>query len=361
MQRKENTLNKLVPHSIMLARNEAEDIIGIIKEGLFFAENVWVIVDPDTTDDTVKIIQNIFKTDRVHVEYQIKDINKIREIDQSIDSDMQDESFQGHISEGKGRLFMHWNITYWVNKIVKKGEWWHWVSPDERFAPRDYHEIWFWVRYAQNFGYEAVYTVDHLFIRDEITKQPYDWCIWFTNPGTPHHFLKMPENGWKKGLGAHTGCTLPDVRKRFKMPVSHYHFAYVKESRIPFKGPRDHPEYQFQPRYQFYNPMDDDWRALPEVDVDGNLIPPCNITFDKLPEYKTYLVELQIINAQQVTLQKQLLEKQDSLKNLDNDTIKAQDHLKILQAEFARIDRVRGWRKAEIEELEKQINKLEEK
>jgi len=345
----------------MLARNEAEDIVGAIKEGLFFAENVWVIVDPDSIDETVKIIKKTFKTSRVHIEKQIKDPAKILALDPSAGTEFHDESFTGHLHDGSGRLYMHWNITYWTNQIVKPGEWWHWISPDERFAPRDYHEIWYWVRYAQEFGYEAVYTVDHLFVQDEVTGHSYDWCIWFTNPGTPHHFLKMTPAGWKKGLGAHTGCTLPELRKRFKMPVSHYHFAYIKSTRIPFKGPRDHPEYQFSPRYQFYNPMNDEWRDLPDVDCEGNLIPPMNCQFDLPHAYKEKVSEIQTASSVVVSLQQQLQQKRDEIKALDEDNIRATEQRKMVELEFARIERVKNWKSADITALEQQITETEKK
>ncbi len=193
----------------MFARNEAEDIVGAVKEGLIFAQNVWVIVDPDSTDDTLKILKETFgSNERVHVEFQIKK------------DYMQDDSHPGKFKDGEGCIAVHWNMSFWVNRIVREGEWFHFIAPDERYAPKDYLEVCFHVRRAMQLGFESVAGPDHLFVPDEGSGDKYRWCIEFgKNIGIPNHFIKKPAK-WEKGLGIHTGYTIPPPTKALSTACS---------------------------------------------------------------------------------------------------------------------------------------------
>ena len=142
----------------MFARNEAEDILGAVKEGLHFADDAWCIVDPATTDSTLQILKEQFGVNpRVHVELQIKK------------DFMQDDSYAGKFKDGEGCIAVHWNMTHWINKIVPEGEWFHFIAPDERYAPQDYANVAYQVKCAILCDYESVTGPDHLFIRDERT------------------------------------------------------------------------------------------------------------------------------------------------------------------------------------------------
>lgn len=322
----------------MFARNEASCIIGAIKEGLHFADNVWVIIDPDSTDKTEDVIRHTFLDhSRVHIEYQFKN------------DSMQDDSFKGKFKDGQGCIAVHWNMTYWINKIIPEGEWFHFISPDERYAPHDYADVYYAVKYAMENGYESAAGGDHLFIRDEVTGYKYDWCVNLGKlAGIPNHFIKKPAK-WEKGLGIHTGYTIPPVPKRFVLPVSHYHFALVKEGRIFGTGPRDHTEFLVFPRYQWWNPMGDDWTQLNAfVDnngkVNSDLLLHLTAGQPLSPDYEKRIVGRKAMYEEYNRVCNELETKEKSI---------AQANL-----DLARASRVKGWRVPEVAELMKRKKEL---
>jgi len=249
---------------------------------------------------------------------------------------MQDDSYAGKLKDGEGCLAVHWNMTYWINKIVPEGAWWHFIAPDERYAPQDYANIAYQVKCAILCDYESVTGPDHLFIRDERTGK-YDRCVNFkTQAGFPHHFLKKPAK-WEKGLGIHTGYTIPVPEKQYRLLLPHYHFALVKKTRQYGKGPRDHEEYKDLPRYPNVNPMGEDWRTLDTfVDDNGKLLNDLDV------EVIIPLAEEQHIKTSNIITLNQA-------------------KLAQLKMESARLKRVASWRDEDIVELEAKIKEMKTK
>lgn len=104
-------------------RNEEQSVVGWIKQADYFCEEVHIILDPDTTDKTLELIEN--QPIDVTVSYQDKSLG---------DSD------DGGLGP-KQELTMHMEQNKFVKKHIKVGEWFMSLDADERFHPHDYYRL----------------------------------------------------------------------------------------------------------------------------------------------------------------------------------------------------------------------------
>ena len=117
-------------------RNEEKSITGWVKQAEYFCEEVYVILDPETTDKTLGILQNSHKN--VNILYQDKSLG---------DSD---DSGLGP----RHMLTMHMEQNKFVEKYIKKDEWFLSIDCDERFHPHDYYRIIRELKLAQLHGFD---------------------------------------------------------------------------------------------------------------------------------------------------------------------------------------------------------------
>ncbi len=119
-------------------RNEEKSIAGWIKQADYFCEEVYVIIDPDTTDKTLDIIHDL--PYNVNILYQDKSLG---------DSD------DGGLGPRR-MLTMHMEQNKFVEKYIKMDEWFLSIDCDERFHPHDYYRIIRELKLAQLHGFDTL-------------------------------------------------------------------------------------------------------------------------------------------------------------------------------------------------------------
>lgn len=119
-------------------RNEEKCIEGWIKQADYFCEEVYVIIDPDTSDKTLDIIHQLPYS--VNILYQDKSLG---------DSD---DSGIGP----RRMLTMHMEQNNFVDKYIKMDEWFLSIDCDERFHPHDYYRIIKELKIAKLHGFDLL-------------------------------------------------------------------------------------------------------------------------------------------------------------------------------------------------------------
>lgn len=122
---------KTVKVGLACIRNEEDTIIGWAKQMNYFCEEIHAIVDPETSDKTLEILDDLPYD--ITISYQDKSIG---------DSD---ESKLGP----KQELTMHMEETNFVRKHIPVGEWFLSIAADERYHPHDYYRIHNEIQFAK--------------------------------------------------------------------------------------------------------------------------------------------------------------------------------------------------------------------
>ena len=216
-------IKKLIDVGIQAIRNEAEDIRGWAKTMLFFCKKVYAIIDPDSTDATESILKTEFP--EINILYQDKSLG---------DSD------DGHQGE-KGELSCHYAVEYWVNKLVKKNQWFLWLSPDERISPLDWDIVYHHIYAAQKQNYDSLWFT-HLvqYYPDEQHEIDFS-SIMSPEQNNIFRFQKRFEY-WGKNKPAHSGLGSGVPRFRYKCDIPFFHYNWVKTTRKAFGLWRDQQE-----------------------------------------------------------------------------------------------------------------------
>lgn len=136
--KKKFVAKKTVKIGIASIRNEEQTITGWAKQMDYFCEEIHVIVDPDTSDKTLEIIDEL--PYNIIVSYQDKSLG---------DSD---DSVLGP----KHELTMHIEVTNFVRKYIPVGEWFLSMGADERFHPHDYYRIHNEVEFAKLHEFDSL-------------------------------------------------------------------------------------------------------------------------------------------------------------------------------------------------------------
>lgn len=129
--KKKFVAKKTVKIGFACIRNEEQAISGWAKQMEYFCEEIHAIIDPDTNDKTIEIIDNLPYD--ITISYQDKSLG---------DSD---ENGLGP----KQELTMHMEETKFVRKHIPVGEWFLSIAADERFHPHDYYRIHNEVEFAK--------------------------------------------------------------------------------------------------------------------------------------------------------------------------------------------------------------------
>lgn len=110
-------ISKIVKYAVTTIRDEEENIESWAFQMRCLAENVYILLDPETSDNTEKVVKE--KCPFVHIEYQNRSLGNADE--ENLGDD----------------LIMHVNKSKWINENVKEGEWFIQMGCDERYDPVD--------------------------------------------------------------------------------------------------------------------------------------------------------------------------------------------------------------------------------
>jgi len=234
-------------------RNEAEDIRGWAKTMLYFCNEIYALIDPETTDNTEAILKSEFPSIKI-----LKQDRSLGDSDNAIEGDK-------HI------LIMHANYNYFINELVDDGEIFFLFSADERFYPGQLPIIeqeikWMREHPAWNSWYIPQKNM-YQFYPDEF--HVIDFSKYFSKLQQFKFFRKVAE--YKHGLPHHSGWNWRAFTPAIKSKASWFHYCFVKTSRPAFQFWRDQKEFKKYPKENFNNPISN-WRNLPELNNKGDLI-----------------------------------------------------------------------------------------
>lgn len=238
-------LGKPVEWAIRTVRNEAEDIVGYIRQADYFCEKIVILVDPESWDNTYDIIK-----------YRFPKVILLRQDRTLGDSDNNKKGPEGN-------LIAHLNQEWAVNRYVKDGQWVMKSAPDERFDPKRWKILAEEIRTVRRLGMAKgiMFTTMHNFYPDD------SHCIDFYSGGNwgSYSYIQFFEKSghWVKGGPPHSGSSLP-----FRLWWSlepFYHYNFIKKTRIAFGLWRDVFRFRDLPRYELKNPIPN-WRELNGID-----------------------------------------------------------------------------------------------
>lgn len=196
---------KLIDVGFTTVLNEEECIRGWIKQALFFCKEVYILLDPTSTDDTKRIIQEEFP--QVHLKYQDRTLG---------DADRN--------TPGKVAIW-HQNQNEFVKKIPN-GSWFMFYDCDERFDPRYYAQMYECIQQAQKANSEGLYTtVKYEHIMSE------DYVVDFNATINQMIFWKKTKYT-ERQTDAHGGWLVPHTAIPMTFPF--YHYSRIKENKKPF-------------------------------------------------------------------------------------------------------------------------------
>ena len=136
--KKKFVAKKTVKIGLACIRNEEQAITGWVKQMEYFCEEIHALVDPDTNDKTLEIIESLPYD--ITVSFQDKSLG---------DSD------DGGLGP-KQELSMHIAENNFVKKYIKVGEWFLTMAADERFHPHDYYRIHNEVEFAKLHNFDSL-------------------------------------------------------------------------------------------------------------------------------------------------------------------------------------------------------------
>lgn len=239
---------KLIDLGLICMRNEAEDIRGWAKESLFFCRKVIAIIDPETSDDTEKILRSEFP--QIFVQYQDRELG---------DSD-------DGIKGPKKQMRHHLNYTKGLQEHAIPGDWIMEMAPDERLVPSEFDMILEDIKYMQLNGYDGLVFPNYFTPIGDLN-HVIDWYSHYLWGDLKQvKFWKYKEQ-YEKGAPPHSNQT-GFCNKLYDTDAGFYHFCYVKDTRIPFSNWRDVQDYKFFNRTEHQNPFPD-WKNMPELDHKG--------------------------------------------------------------------------------------------
>jgi hypothetical protein len=131
-------MNKPIKQGFGTIRNEEKCIRGWAKLMLLFCDKVTALIDPQTSDNTEKILKTEFP--EIICEYQDRRLG---------DSD--------YGKEGKMKsLIMHNNHTKFVHERLEENEWFMTIAADERYSLESISALQDDLRYAQKHHFGAI-------------------------------------------------------------------------------------------------------------------------------------------------------------------------------------------------------------
>ncbi len=136
--KKEFVAKKAVRIGFSCIRNEEQAIAGWAKMMDYFCEEVYVILDPDTSDKTLDILLTLPYD--IKISYQDKSLG---------DSD------DGGLGP-KHELTMHIEQNNFVKKNIKIGEWFLSIDCDERYHPHDWYRIMNELKFAELHDFDTL-------------------------------------------------------------------------------------------------------------------------------------------------------------------------------------------------------------
>ena len=183
--------------------NEAPIIRGWARTMLYFCKRVYAIIDPETDDETEKILEEEFP--EINILWQDPSLG---------DSTDRVKGPQGHLQ-------MHENNNAFVKEYIKENEWMLFLAADERFHPSEFETIVQELEQAKlNHQRGIVHYVLYDFIQDNTIYVKY-------HPGWINHLrFYQKENQWIQRPGTHGGkIGIPNFKKCFssESPLYHYH------------------------------------------------------------------------------------------------------------------------------------------
>lgn len=189
------------------ALDEEEVVRGWAKLLLFFSKEVYILIDPDTTDNTEKILRDEFP--QIHIRFQ--------------DLNLGDSNY--YHQGPKKHLRMHMNSTHFVNNEIKDGQWIFYFAADERFHPDDLIKINKTIKIAQENNLDGVMIRK---MKEFLTETE---CVelskYFTV--TQSKFFKKPTQKWIHNPKPHSGMSwFPSRKKRKDLFVPLYHYPQYK-------------------------------------------------------------------------------------------------------------------------------------
>lgn len=242
--------DKPVEVGLCSIRNEEEDIRGWAKTMLFFCKEVFALVDPNTTDNTLKILKSEFP-----------DVKVI----------LQDRSLGDSDNDIKGpeeKLIMHGNLNKFISEEIDTSEWYLLFGADERFNPVEFPKIVEELAFARSKIYDALYWTNH----NMHQFYPDDQHALLINPPDfrlrQFKFMKKKKHFYHN-LKPHHGLKNP-VQPQLS-ETQWFHYCFVKNSRKPFTYWRDQKRLKFFPTYPILNPIPD-WRDLPMLNNKGEFL-----------------------------------------------------------------------------------------
>jgi len=242
---------KLINVGLITVRNEAEDIRGWAKEMQYFCKKVVCVIDPESSDDTEKILQEEFP--QVIIEYQDRSLG---------DSD------EDH--KGKERkLICHANFEKYIKKYVKVGEWYMEMAPDERLDPKEFLLIEKDLKFAMENKFEALVFPNYYTYKDNL-ETIIDWYAHFIFGHLRQTKFKILKGNFTKGLKPHS-ASAGFPKEQYDTVAGFYHFCWMKDTRPVFRGWRDVVEYDTFKTKKFICPIKD-WKNIPELNNEGEFI-----------------------------------------------------------------------------------------
>ena len=218
-------------------------IIGWARMLYHFCKEVYALVDPATTDDTVELLKQFCPY--VKVQYQDRNLG---------DSD---EDTIGPT----GTLIMHKNKTKWINENIEDGEWFIEMAADERFNPIEFKVLEEEIKYAQESGcdslvHQVMYEPLPLYESQLLFREG---CFWFDSKAIPepnsplfkiqfsinwqmfsplaHARFQVKNEGWKQCDQSHHGFEFQSMNPMWSM-VPIYHFHRMKDRKPSWRDAR---------------------------------------------------------------------------------------------------------------------------
>ena len=129
---------KLLKYGLCTVKNEEQGIRSWIKMLDYFCDKIIALVDPDTNDNTLEILESMKQYHNLEIV-------------------MQDRSLGDADNNNKGKsLIMHKNKSKWINENISIGDWFIEIAVDERFSLHDYDTLEKEVKFAQDNGYDCI-------------------------------------------------------------------------------------------------------------------------------------------------------------------------------------------------------------
>jgi len=133
-----NKTKKNIEYGLCTVKDEELYVLGWIKMLKEFTNQQIVLLDPDTKDNTEKLIRDNYPD--VKIVMQDRDLG---------DTD--------NNTKGESNInIMHVNKTKWIRENINDGEWFIEMACDERFNPEDIPVLKKEIEYAQKYNYDAI-------------------------------------------------------------------------------------------------------------------------------------------------------------------------------------------------------------